>query len=117
MRSCPYSPPNVARAFGRNLSEGWSHLVCKSSRRNNNIGLSGRSTEHNSISVHVVSWGGNVHHLHSATGQSKSQRPQRAFSAPVDQVVDPGESPLNLVLLEVHLERRVAMALNSVRNA
>ena len=81
------------------------------------------------LPVHVVSWGGNVHHLHSATGQSKSQRPQRAFSgggknirestksrnqkvlwvskfarpAPVDQVVNPGESPLNLVLLEVHL--------------
>ena len=33
------------------------------------------------------------------------------LSAPINQVVDPGQSPLDLVLLEVNLEGRVSVAL------
>ena len=70
--------------------------------------------------VHVISGCGDVHHLHGATSEAEGERPERAlrmdsgyqaFShcfvhlpAPVDEIVHPSQSPLYLVLLEVHLE-------------
>ena len=90
---------------------------------------------HDVSPVHVVSGGGDVHHLHGAARQPEGKRPQRTLgeydehvslvslmgccshlSAPVDQVVHPGQSPLHLVLLEVDFEGGIAMAFNSVRD-
>jgi len=99
------------------FSEGWGHLICESSRHNDNISLPRGGSEDNSIPVHIISGCSNVHHLHSTTCQPKSQRPQRAFPAPVNKVINSGKSPLHFVLLEVDLKRRVAMAFNPVRNA
>jgi hypothetical protein len=39
--------------------------------------------------VHVVSGGGNVHHLNGAAGQPEGERPQGTLPAPVHQVVHP----------------------------
>merc|ERR1719234_257312 len=69
------------------FSEGWRHLICESSCNNNDISLTGRSSEDNSI------------------------------PAPVDKVINPGKGPFHFICLEVHLERRVAMAFDPVRNA
>merc|ERR550525_1351516 len=66
------------------LPEGRSHLICQSSSNNDDICLSWRCSEHNTISVHIISWGSNVHHLYGTTGQTKSERPQRTLSSPID---------------------------------
>merc|ERR1711934_1067763 len=99
------------------FSEGGGHLICESSRNNDNISLPRGGSEDNSIPVHVISRCSYVHHLHSTTCQTKCQGPEGAFPAPVNKVINPGKSPFHFVLLEVHLERRVAMTFNPVGNA
>ena len=131
------------------------YLVCKSSRHNDDIGLSGRGTEHNSISADEIftNWhiypmtdskrewyqpvltcpcrilgrqcassprrnrpiqkseateslfwrGKNIRESTKSRNQKVSWVSKIARPAPVYQIVNPGESPLNLVLLEVHL--------------
>mmetsp|Transcript_10891 Transcript_10891/g.36089 ORF Transcript_10891/g.36089 Transcript_10891/m.36089 type:complete len:250 (+) Transcript_10891:102-851(+) len=51
------------------------HLVGERPRNDHHVGLARRCTEQNAETIHVVSSGSRVHHLHSATGEPKRHRP------------------------------------------
>ena len=65
-----------------NLSQRRSHFVGQSAGNNHDIGLTRRRSENNTQSVLVISGSRNVHHLHGATGQTKSHGPERRLSCP-----------------------------------
>lgn len=82
-----------------NLSQGWSHLVGQGSGDNHDIGLARRSSENDSQSILIVTRGGQVHHLDGTARQSKSQRPQRALSGPVGNLIKSCQGVLHGTLL------------------
>ena len=73
------------------LPEGGGHLVGQGPGHDDDVRLSGGCSEHNAVPgdrssyreellsllspVHVVSGGGDVHHLHGAAGQAEGERP------------------------------------------
>lgn len=57
------------------FTKSWSHLVRERAGDNDNIGLSWRGTEDDTVSIHVVSRGGDVHHLDGAASKTERQRP------------------------------------------
>jgi len=58
-----------------NLAESRCHLVCESTSDNHDVGLTRRSTENDSHAILVVTWGGKMHHLDGAAGETESHRP------------------------------------------
>lgn len=64
------------------LSQRRSHFVGQSTCHNHNIRLTRGSSENNTQSVLIVSWGGHMHHLHGTAGQPESNGPERRFSRP-----------------------------------
>jgi hypothetical protein len=92
-------------------AEGGGHLVGEGARDDDHVSLARGGSEDNTIPVHVVPGRGDVHHLDGAAGEAEGKRPQGAFPAPVCKVVDAGKRPLDLVRLEVNLERGVALLL------
>ena len=53
------------------FSEGGSHLIGESPGHDDDICLPGRGSEHDAVPVHVVSGGGDVHHLHCTARQTE----------------------------------------------
>lgn len=70
------------------LSQGRCHLVCKGSSYNHDVGLAGRGTENDTETILVVPWGGQVHHLYGAAGETEGHGPERALAGPVGYLVE-----------------------------
>lgn len=81
------------------FAQGWSHLVRQSSGDNDHVGLTRRCSEDDAVSVHVVSRGGDVHHLDGTAGEAERQWPQRTFAAPIQDVVETGDGPVGPIRL------------------
>lgn len=73
-----------------NLTKGGCHFVCHCSRHNHHVGLSRGCSEDDSETVLVVSGHGDVHHLDTAAGETKRQRPKRTLACPVNNLIDRG---------------------------
>lgn len=65
------------------LSQCGCHLVGKCAGDDHDIGLTWRGTENYTKSILVVSWGGKVHHLDGAAGETEGHGPEGALSCPV----------------------------------
>ena len=76
-----------------NLAQSRSHLVCKGSSDNHDIGLTGRGTENNTETILIVSWGGQVHHLDGAAGKTEGHGPEGALTRPVGDLIKSGPVP------------------------
>jgi len=94
------------------LSESRRHFVSQSPSDNNDVCLSGTSAKHDAEAVHIVSGRCEVHHLDGATRQTEGQRPQRALSAPIDDIINSGQSIFRFVGLQIMLERRIWLPLH-----
>lgn len=66
-----------------NLAQSWCHFVGQSSSNDDDISLARRGTEDDTVTIHVVTRRGDVHHLNGAASKTEGQWPQRTFSAPV----------------------------------
>lgn len=76
------------------FSQSWSHFIGQCAGNDDNIGLTGRSSEYDAITIHVVPRSSNVHHFYGTTSKTKSQWPNRAFATPIQDIVETGHSPL-----------------------
>ena len=70
------------------LSKRRSHLVCKGTGNNHNIGLSRGGTEDYTKSILIVPWGGEMHHFDGATGESEGHGPEGALTGPVGYLIE-----------------------------
>lgn len=77
-----------------NLAQSRCHLISQSSSNYNDISLTRRCTEDDSITIHVIARSGDVHHLDGTASQTEGQWPQRTFSTPVKNVIKACDSPI-----------------------
>jgi hypothetical protein len=73
-----------------NLAQGRSHLVRQCTSHNHNIRLSRRSSENDSKSILIITWGGKMHHLHGTACKTEGHGPQRALTSPVGNLIESG---------------------------
>lgn len=57
------------------FTQSWSHFVGQSSGDDDDISLTRRSTEHNTVTIHVVSGSGDVHHLDGTARETECEWP------------------------------------------
>lgn len=86
--------PSGVRHLVVNLSQSRGHLVGEGTGDNHDIGLTRGGTENNTHSVLVVTWGGKVHHLNSAAGETEGHGPERALTRPVCDLIEGGAGEL-----------------------
>jgi len=75
-----------------------SHLVCQGSRHDHDVRLSRAGTEYNPEPVLIIPSRSHMHHLHSATRQTKRHRPHRTLPTPIRNLVQRRQNVLGLVL-------------------
>jgi hypothetical protein len=80
-----------------NLSQSRCHLVGESTSNNHDVGLTWRSTENNSHTVLVVTWGRKMHHFDSAAGETESHGPKGGLTSPVGNLIEGGASGVLVV--------------------
>jgi hypothetical protein len=76
------------------FAERGRHLVGQRAGNNDTVGLPRGGSEDDTITIHVVTWSGDVHHLYGATGQTEGQRPDGGLATPVQDVVETGDRPV-----------------------
>lgn len=102
-----YHPPRMGHLIV-NLPQSRCHFIRQCTSDNNNVSLSGGGSEDHTKPVHVVTWCGDVHHLHGTTREAKGQRPHGTLATPVQDVVQTGHYVFSLVLW---LKRTVGLLL------
>jgi len=87
------------------LSKRRSHFVSQGPGHNDAVSLAGRGPEDDAVAIHVVTRGGNVHHLDGAASKAKGHGPKAVLAAPIQKVVQSGQCPFTLVALKIDLVR------------
>jgi len=82
-----------------NLTKGRSHLVGEGTSHNHDIGLTRRSTENDTESVLIVSWGRKMHHLDGTASKTESHGPERSLTSPVGNLIESSKCILHNTLL------------------
>lgn len=66
------------------FAKGWCHLICYGAGNYDAICLARWCSEYHSISVHIVSWCSDVHHLYCTASEAESKRPDWSLQNNID---------------------------------